>query len=105
MRGSDDGSVIGGATADYDLSQQVFTIMSYNDGWTTSPYGQPASGGLTGTEVDHFGWVGTLARSARRCRGCSKGGSWARGWKATAASTWSCACQRRNARPRSSQRC
>lgn len=61
MRGSDDGSVIGGATADYDLSQQVFTIMSYNDGWTTSPYGQPNSGGITGTEAEHFGWMGTLA--------------------------------------------
>lgn len=61
MRGSDDGSVIGGATADFDLSQQVFTIMSYNDGWTTSPYGQPSAGGLTGTEADHFGWMGTLA--------------------------------------------
>ena len=46
---------------DFDLSQQVFTIMSYNDGWQTSPYGQPRSGGLTGTEVDHFGWVGTLS--------------------------------------------
>jgi len=61
MRGSDDGSVIGGGTADFDLSQQVFTIMSYNDGWSTSPYGQPRSGGVTGTEVDHFGWMGTLA--------------------------------------------
>ena len=35
--------------------------MSYNDGWQTSPYGQPRSGGITGTEVDHFGWVGTLS--------------------------------------------
>jgi len=61
MRGSDDGSVIGGGTADYDLSQQVFTIMSYNDGWSTSPYGQPRSGGATGLEVDNFGWMGTLA--------------------------------------------
>jgi len=61
MRGSDDGSVIGGGLADFDLSQQVFTIMSYNDGWATSPYGQPRSGGVTGTEVDHFGWMGTLA--------------------------------------------
>lgn len=61
MRGSDDGSVIGGGLADYQLSQQVFTIMSYNDGWASSPYGQPRSGGVTGTEVDHFGWMGTLA--------------------------------------------
>jgi len=61
MRGSDDGSVIGGGLADFNLSQQVHTIMSYNDGWATSPYGQPRSGGVTGTEVDHFGWMGTLA--------------------------------------------
>lgn len=61
MRGSDDGSVIGGALGDFDLSQQVFTIMSYNDGWQTSPYGMPRSGGITGTEVDHYGWMGTLA--------------------------------------------
>ena len=52
---------IGGAYGDYDLSQQVHTIMSYNDGWSTSPYGQPRSGGITGTEVDHFGWVGSLS--------------------------------------------
>ncbi|HVI33093.1 M10 family metallopeptidase C-terminal domain-containing protein [Phenylobacterium sp.] len=61
MRGSDDGSVIGGGTAAFGLSQQVFTIMSYNDGWTLSPYGQPKSGGVTGTDVEHFGWMGTLA--------------------------------------------
>jgi len=61
MPGSDDGSVIGGGTAAFDLSQQVFTIMSYNDGWTTSPYGTPKSGGVTGTDVEHFGWMGTLA--------------------------------------------
>jgi serralysin len=35
--------------------------MSYNDGWQTSPYGTPRSGGLTGTEVDHFGWVASLS--------------------------------------------
>ena len=61
MRGTDDGSVIGGALGDFDLNQQVHTIMAYNDGWQTSPYGQPRSGGVTGTEVDHFGWMGTLA--------------------------------------------
>ncbi|MGQ0533331.1 MAG: M10 family metallopeptidase C-terminal domain-containing protein [Caulobacteraceae bacterium] len=60
MRGTDDGSVIGGGLGDYNLNQQVFTVMSYNDGWQTSPYGQPRSGGITGTEVDHYGWVGTL---------------------------------------------
>lgn len=52
---------IGGALGDYGLSQQVYTIMSYNDGWSTSPYGQPRSGGITGTEVDHYGWVASLS--------------------------------------------
>jgi serralysin len=52
---------IGGAMGDYNLSQQVHTIMSYNDGWSTSPYGQPRSGGITGTQVDHFGWVASLS--------------------------------------------
>ena len=62
MRGAGGGTAgIGGGLGDFDLSQQVFTVMSYNDGWQTSPYGQPASGGLTGTEVDQFGWVGTLS--------------------------------------------
>lgn len=61
MRGTDDGSVIGGGLGDHDLNQQIHTIMAYNDGWTTSPYGQPRSGGITGTEVDHYGWMGTLA--------------------------------------------
>jgi len=46
---------------DFNLSQQVFTIMPYNDGWATSPYGQPRSGGITGTEVDHYGWVASLS--------------------------------------------
>jgi Ca2+-binding RTX toxin-like protein len=51
---------IGGQYGDFGLSQQVFTIMSYNDGWQLSGYGTPRSGGITGTEVDHFGWMGTL---------------------------------------------
>jgi len=62
MRGAGGGTGgIGGGLGDFGLSQQVFTIMSYNDGWSQSPYGQPRSGGLTGTEVDHFGWVGSLS--------------------------------------------
>ena len=62
MRGAGGGTAgIGGGLGDYELSQQVFTVMSYNDGWQSSPYGQPRSGGITGTEVDHFGWVGTLS--------------------------------------------
>jgi len=62
MRGAGGGTAgIGGGLGDFDLSQQVHTIMSYNDGWQTSPYGQPRSGGITGTEVDHFGWVASLS--------------------------------------------
>jgi serralysin len=61
MHGSDDGSVIGGATADFDLSQQIFTVMSYNDGWTTDPDGQPSSGDAAGLGADPYGWMGTLA--------------------------------------------
>ena len=62
MRGAGGGTGgIGGGLGDFDLSQQVYTIMSYNDGWATSPYGQPRSGGLTGLEVDHFGWVASLS--------------------------------------------
>jgi Ca2+-binding RTX toxin-like protein len=62
MPGADGGTGgLGGGLGDYLLSQQVFTIMSYNDGWQSSPYGMPRSGGITGTEVDHYGWQGTLA--------------------------------------------
>jgi Ca2+-binding RTX toxin-like protein len=60
MRGTDDGSVIGGGLGDYDLNQQIFTVMSYNDGWATSPYGQPSSGDATGLNADNFGWMGSL---------------------------------------------
>ena len=60
---------IGGQYGDYGLSQQVYTVMSYNDGWeeeigtggAPNGHGRPRSGGITGTEVDHFGWVGTLS--------------------------------------------
>lgn len=62
MRGAGGGTAgIGGGLGDFDLSQQVHTVMSYNDGWATSPYGQPRSGGITGTQVDHFGWVASLS--------------------------------------------
>ena len=62
MRGAGGGTAgIGGAIGDYELSQQVYTVMSYNDGWTTSPYGQPRSGGITGTQVDQYGWVASLS--------------------------------------------
>lgn len=62
MRGAGGGTAgIGGALGDFNLSQQVHTVMSYNDGWATSPYGQPRSGGITGTQVDHYGWVASLS--------------------------------------------
>ena len=62
MRGAGGGTGgIGGGLGEHGLSQQVFTIMSYNAGWQTSPYGTSRDGGLTGAEVDHFGWVGTLS--------------------------------------------
>ncbi|HEX9955586.1 MAG TPA: M10 family metallopeptidase C-terminal domain-containing protein, partial [Allosphingosinicella sp.] len=62
MRGAGGGTGgIGGGFGDFGLSQQVFTVMSYNDGWSLSPYGQSRSGGLTGLEVDHFGWVASLS--------------------------------------------
>jgi serralysin len=62
MRGGGGGTGgIGGGYGDFGLSQQVHTIMSYNDGWSTSPYGQPRSGGITGTQVDHYGWVASLS--------------------------------------------
>ncbi len=69
MPGADGGTGgLGGGYGDWGLSQQVFTVMSYNDGWNEdAPYGArpvghggPRSGGITGTEVDHYGWVGTL---------------------------------------------
>jgi Ca2+-binding RTX toxin-like protein len=66
MRGagpSDDpvDGAIGGEFGDYDLSQQVFTVMSYNDGWQTSPYGMPSSGDFpTAMNADPYGWMGTL---------------------------------------------
>jgi len=70
MRGGDGGTGgIGGGFGDHGLSQQVYTVMSYNDGWeegigeggAPDGHGRPRSGGITGTEVDHFGWVGTLS--------------------------------------------
>ena len=50
---------IGGGLGDYDLSQQVFTVMSYNTGWV-SPWGKPSSGGITATQVEQWGWAGSL---------------------------------------------
>jgi serralysin len=38
---------------DYDLNQGVYTMMSYMDGWQTSPYGQPSS-------TAGYGFIGSL---------------------------------------------
>ncbi|HYI64428.1 MAG TPA: M10 family metallopeptidase C-terminal domain-containing protein [Allosphingosinicella sp.] len=43
----------GGAGA-FDLNQGVNTMMSYNDGWEKSPYGQEE------TTNEGFGWLGSL---------------------------------------------
>ncbi|HEX8527279.1 M10 family metallopeptidase C-terminal domain-containing protein [Allosphingosinicella sp.] len=43
----------GGAGA-YDLNQGVHTMMSYNDGWEKSPYGQAE------TNNEGYGWLGSL---------------------------------------------
>ncbi len=43
----------GGAGA-YDLNQGVNTMMSYNDGWEMSPYGQAQ------TTNEGYGWLGSL---------------------------------------------
>ena len=43
----------GGAGA-FDLNQGVNTMMSYNDGWEKSPYGQPE------TNNEGYGWLGSL---------------------------------------------
>jgi len=43
----------GGAGA-YDLNQGVNTMMSYNDGWEKSPYGQED------TTNEGYGWLGSL---------------------------------------------
>jgi hypothetical protein len=40
-------------TGDYDLNQGVFTMMSYEDGWQSSPYGNAA------TDVG-YGYLGSL---------------------------------------------
>jgi hypothetical protein len=39
---------------DYDLNQSIFTMMSYQDGWEKSPYGQAAT-------QDPYGWLGGLS--------------------------------------------
>jgi serralysin len=48
-----DGPVASYTLGDFDLNQGVFTMMSYEDGWQTSPYGNaPTTGG--------YGYLGSL---------------------------------------------
>ena len=48
-----DGPVASYTLGEYDLNQAVFTMMSYEDGWQDSPYGNaPTSGG--------YGYLGSL---------------------------------------------
>jgi Ca2+-binding RTX toxin-like protein len=43
-----------GGAGDFDLNQGVNTMMSYNDGWEKSPYGQ------ADTNNEGYGWLGSL---------------------------------------------
>jgi Ca2+-binding RTX toxin-like protein len=43
-----------GGAGDFDLNQGVYTMMSYNDGWEKSPYGQ------ADTNNEGYGWLGSL---------------------------------------------
>ncbi|HEY5722660.1 MAG TPA: M10 family metallopeptidase C-terminal domain-containing protein [Allosphingosinicella sp.] len=43
-----------GGSGAFDLNQGVFTMMSYNDGWEKSPYGQAE------TNNEGYGWLGSL---------------------------------------------
>ena len=57
MRGAGGGTAgIGGAYGDFGLSQGVFTVMSYNDGWDLRPDGTPRP-----DDSADNGWVGTLS--------------------------------------------
>src|SRR4051812_1566089 len=40
-------------TGDFALNQGIYTVMSYEDGWQTSPYGQADT-------TDPYGWLGSL---------------------------------------------
>jgi serralysin len=46
-------SVADYTNGDFDLNQSVYTMMSYEDGWEKSPYGQAET-------TDGFGWLGGL---------------------------------------------
>jgi Ca2+-binding RTX toxin-like protein len=48
-----DGPAFAYTNGDYDLNQGVYTMMSYEDGWEKSPYGQAET-------TDPYGWLGGL---------------------------------------------
>jgi serralysin len=48
-----DGPVADYTTGDFDLNQSVFTMMSYEDGWQTSPYGNAST-------TAGYGYLGSL---------------------------------------------
>ncbi|HEY0414025.1 MAG TPA: M10 family metallopeptidase C-terminal domain-containing protein, partial [Allosphingosinicella sp.] len=50
VQASGTASVASYTTGDYDLNQSVYTMMSYEDGWEKSPYGQAKT-------TDPFGWL------------------------------------------------
>jgi serralysin len=56
MQGVEPGPVLGddGGAGAFDLNQGVNTMMSYNDGWEKSPYGQPE------TVNEGYGWLSSL---------------------------------------------
>ncbi len=54
MRGVEsDGPAFDYTNGDFDLNQSIYTMMSYEDGWQKSPYGQAET-------TDPFGWLGSL---------------------------------------------
>ena len=54
MRGVEsDGVAFSYTNGDFDLNQSVYTMMSYEDGWEKSPYGQAET-------TDPYGWLGSL---------------------------------------------
>jgi hypothetical protein len=63
MRGAGGGTAgIGGAYGDFRLSQGVFTVMSYNDGWDLGPRTAPPPGRRRRQ------WLGRHALAARHRR-------------------------------------
>ena len=45
---------------DFDLNQGVYTMMSYQDGWETSPFGQPMNELGRVDSKSGYGWIGSL---------------------------------------------